>query len=409
LVVLAARTVTYALGPERSLRTLELEREVGGPRLVVVSLVALGVGLTVVAAIVSVAALAVRERRRLEPAPLIEEPGLRLARLPLRVLTLWAASSLAFALLESYLHGRAGLGQDGLHCLLGPVHRNALPLLFALSLVAAAIVSAVELLVAWIRRTIALIRRRPARLRVRERRRPAFTAICSEQREALASLDARSPPTVAAREQRHESKGGRVQMLHTSGRRRAIALASVAIAALATAASASAHAQLSPPVAKAKAGQVFSLAVPTEEEGATTTKIELTPPAGFAIDSFAPAPGWKRSVQQTGSDEEAVIQKVTWTGGNVPTGEDAVFQFLASPDSGKTYTFSVRQTYSNGKVVDWSGPESSDTPAPTIDAKSSLGGGGSSTLAIVALAVGALGLIVGIVALVARAGGRTLA
>src|SRR5207237_1125881 len=83
-----------------------------------------------------------------------------------------------------------------------------------------------------------------------------------------------------------------------------------------------------------------------------------------------------------------VIQKVTWTGGNVPTGEDAVFQFLASPSASKTYTFSVRQTYSNGKVVDWSGPESSDAPAPTIEAKGSLGGGGS-TLAIVALAVAA--------------------
>jgi len=192
-------------------------------------------------------------------------------------------------------------------------------------------------------------------------------------------------------------------------RRCAFALAAALVTALATAASASAHALVSPAVALAKAGQVFTLAVPTEEEGATTTTIELTPPAGFAIDSFAPSPGWKRSVQQTGSGEEAVIQRVTWTGGKVPSGEDAIFQFLASPDAARTYTFRVRQTYSNGKVVDWSGPESSDTPAPTIEAKSSLGGGSSSTLAIVALAVGALGLVVGIVALLARGGGRTLA
>ena len=103
-----------------------------------------------------------------------------------------------------------------------------------------------------------------------------------------------------------------------------------------------------------------------------------------------------------------MIQKVTWTGGSVPTGEDAIFQFLASPDSAKTYAFRVRQTYSSGKVVDWAGPESSDTPAPTVEAKSSLGGG-RSTLAIVGLAVGALALILGIVALLARAGGRALA
>ena len=85
-------------------------------------------------------------------------------------------------------------------------------------------------------------------------------------------------------------------------------------------------------------------------------------PSGFPIDSFVPAPGWKREVQQTGSGEEAVIPKVTWTGGSMPTGEDSVFQFLASPTSSKTYTFAVRQTYSDGSVVDWSGPESSDTP-----------------------------------------------
>jgi uncharacterized protein YcnI len=188
-----------------------------------------------------------------------------------------------------------------------------------------------------------------------------------------------------------------------------LAIASALTVALAGASAAWAHAEVSPSVALAKAGQLFTLAVPTEEENATTTSIEFTPPAGFAIDSFAPTPGWKRTVQQTGSGEETVIQKVTWTGGNVPTSEDAIFQFLASPDSSKTYTFDVRQTYSNGKVVDWSGPESSDTPAPTVEAKSALGGGGSSTVAIVALIVGALALVVGIVALAAHRGGRALA
>jgi periplasmic copper chaperone A len=189
-------------------------------------------------------------------------------------------------------------------------------------------------------------------------------------------------------------------MTRSRARKGGVALAVSTVAALVLSAGAWAHAELSPPVAKAKAGQVFTLAVPTEEEGATTTTIELTPPAGFAIDSFAPAPGWKRSVQQTGSGEDAVIQKVTWTGGSVPTGEDSVFQFLADPTESKTYSFNVRQTYSNGKVVDWAGEESSDTPAPTIEAKSSLGGGGSSTLSIVALVVGGLGLLVAVFALV---------
>ena len=182
-----------------------------------------------------------------------------------------------------------------------------------------------------------------------------------------------------------------------------------AAATLAFTASASAHAEISPSVAKANAAQVFSLAVPTETEDAFTTKVELTLPVGFSIDSFVPSPGWKRTVQQTGSGEKAVIQDVTWSGGHVPTEEDAFFQFLATAGARKTFTFKVRQTYSDGSVVDWTGPESSDTPAPTVESVSSLGGGGrTSTLTIVALVLGAAGLIVGIVALVAR-GGRAIA
>ena len=91
----------------------------------------------------------------------------------------------------------------------------------------------------------------------------------------------------------------------------------------------------------------------------------------------------------------------------MPTGEDSAFSFLAIAGASGTYTFAVRQTYSDGSVVDWAGPESSDAPAPVVKAVSSLGGG-TSTLAIVALALAAIALIVALVGLVAR-GGRTLA
>jgi uncharacterized protein YcnI len=179
--------------------------------------------------------------------------------------------------------------------------------------------------------------------------------------------------------------------------------------ALIIAASAAAHAQMSPAVALTKHGQLFTLAVPTEKENATTTKIELTPPDGFAIDSFVPSPDWTRDVKSTGSGEETKIQRVTWSGGHTPTEEDAVFQFLASADSAKTYTFKVRQTYSDGSIVDWTGPESSDTPAPQVELKSSLGGGGSSTLAIVALVVGVVALVVASIGLFTGGGRRSLA
>ena len=189
--------------------------------------------------------------------------------------------------------------------------------------------------------------------------------------------------------------------------RTALLAAAAAAVTLVLASPAFAHAILSPPIAKAKADQQFTLSVPTEEEGATTTRVELAVPDGFAIDSFEPSPGWTRSEQASGSGEGRVIRKVTWSGGKVPTGEDAVFRFDGSLDSARTYEATVRQTYSNGKVVDWSGSEGSDTPAPRIEGVSSLGGGSSSTLSVVALVVAGIAVLLAIVGLATR--GRPLA
>ena len=179
-----------------------------------------------------------------------------------------------------------------------------------------------------------------------------------------------------------------------------------ALAALVVPTVAFAHARVSPPVSLAKQLQLYSLAVPTEKDNATTAKIVLTVPAGFSIDSFVPSPGWHRVLQQTGSGESAVIQKVTWSGGAVPTEEDSLFQFLAEPSASGTYTFEVQQTYSDGSIVNWDGSEASDAPAPTIEAKSSLGGGGTSVVTIVAIVLGALGVILAAAALLTRGGGK---
>ena len=182
----------------------------------------------------------------------------------------------------------------------------------------------------------------------------------------------------------------------------------VALAALATAAAASAHAIMSPAVALDKKLQQFTLSVPTEKANVTTSEIELTVPAGFSIDSFEPPPtGWTMHIQATGSGDSAVVQKVTWTGGHVPTDEDAVFRFNASTSGAKTYTFDVQQTYSDGSVVDWNGPETADTPAPTIESLSSIGGGGTSTLTIIALVLAGVALLVSLGSL-AAGGGRSL-
>jgi uncharacterized protein YcnI len=197
-----------------------------------------------------------------------------------------------------------------------------------------------------------------------------------------------------------------VKTLITGRRRPPAAFALVAAVGLVAAATASAHARISPPVSLSNTLQLYSLAVPTEKNPPlTTTKIVLTVPKGFSIDSFVPSPGWKRVLQQTGSGDSAVIQKVTWTGGNIPSEEDSLFQFLGQPAKNGTYTFQVEQTYSDGSIVNWSDPETGADPAPTIQAKSSLGGGGTPILSIIALVVGGLGVLIGGIAVLSGGGG----
>ncbi|MDX6690880.1 MAG: hypothetical protein QOG15_2337 [Solirubrobacteraceae bacterium] len=176
-------------------------------------------------------------------------------------------------------------------------------------------------------------------------------------------------------------------------------------------AQAEAHSHVSPSVVQKGHSETFTVVVPTEGT-ADTASVEVTVPAGFQIGSFEAAPGWKRSVKATGQGDEAVVSKVTWTGGKVPEGEAAYLRFQGEATKSGDYAFKVRQTYSDGKVADWTGAASSDTPAPIVTVKDSLGGGGSSTsssntLAVIALVVGILALLIGLAGM-ARRGGRSL-
>jgi len=189
LVVLVARWIAYALSPVGQLPQ-DPEGAVGGPALVVVALVSLGLAAALATAAVGAAALAVRERAALESEA---APRLDLRRVLLHAGVLWLATSFGFALLESHIHERAGLGRHGLHCLLGPAHRNAVPLLAALSLLAAALAAAERHLRAWARRVLHRLLARPRVARVRLR-----YSTRSDDRPSLPLLDgrpgARAPP-----------------------------------------------------------------------------------------------------------------------------------------------------------------------------------------------------------------------
>jgi hypothetical protein len=194
LVVLFARSIAYAVSP--SPLAAGLRAQAGGPRLPVVALVSLALALGLSSACLWLASLAVRERRLLEPGP-FEVPRLEPGRLVVRATGLFLVTSLLFALVESYVHWRAGLGWHGLQCLAGPAHRDAVPLLAAFSLLAAAAAAALEHVLRWMGRTIA---RLLARLPVERPSHlvPAPRAERASGRLSVAGHGARAPPLVLA-------------------------------------------------------------------------------------------------------------------------------------------------------------------------------------------------------------------
>jgi uncharacterized protein len=225
---------------------------------------------------------------------------------------------------------------------------------------------------------------------------------------------------------------------------RRIALVATAAAVLAAPAVAQAHVTIQPPEAPAGAFTRMEVRVPNERDDAGTTKVQVQMPDGFASVSYESVPGWAVKVTKEeapepielhGEEVTEQVDTVTFTGdgkqGIIKPGEFRDFGIsVRTPEgeAGDTLTFKALQTYEGGEVVRWIGAEDSDSPAPIVTltaaeeehgaaaaadeadaepaaATTSTGsgddGGGSDTLAIVAIVVGALGLVAGIAGLMA--------
>ncbi len=206
-------------------------------------------------------------------------------------------------------------------------------------------------------------------------------------------------------------------------------------------ATASAHVTVHPNVIPEGAFAVLDLRVPNESDKADTTKVQVQMPAGFEFLSVAPPPGWEADVVRDGKE----VSEVTFSGGRIPPGQFLEFPMSAGVPgaSGDTLTFKAIQTYSDGEVVRWIGDPDSEKPASQItisdeggliedstggshgssdDEETTHGGSGDAQetvqkdqtveaggesdddsgdgLALVALIVGALGLLAGGAALV---------
>jgi periplasmic copper chaperone A len=232
-----------------------------------------------------------------------------------------------------------------------------------------------------------------------------------------------------------------------------VAPAAALAAALALApANAAAHVSLHPNTVPAGASATLNVQVPGEEEGSYIKKVDVQLPPGFVGVGYENVPGWSaRSIETKlakpiQTDDGPVNTEVsrivwTWTGplGKVEDGQFVDFPLsLAIPDdaAGKPLEFRTVQTYGNGEVVHWIDPSlEAEHPSPRINVTAkggviedvagaeagpapgetgvaapatsttttqpaaSSGDAASKGLGIVALVLGALGLLAGLVAL----------
>jgi uncharacterized protein YcnI len=196
---------------------------------------------------------------------------------------------------------------------------------------------------------------------------------------------------------------------------------------------ASAHVTLQPNEVPAGEFKRLDVRVPNERDNASTKKVEVKFPPGFIFVSYEPVAGWNAEVKMAkldkpievfGEQHSEQVDTITFTteGQGVRPGEFQDFGLsVGLPDAaGNTLTFKALQSYSSGEVVRWIGPPDSDEPAPQVkltgaseqEGASGANGagqatptpgttdsadddGGSDTLSIIALIVGALGFAVG--------------
>jgi uncharacterized protein YcnI len=231
---------------------------------------------------------------------------------------------------------------------------------------------------------------------------------------------------------------------------RRIVLAATATFIAMVPAVAQAHVSLHPNAIPAGSFVTTNIRVPNEEAHASTTSVQVKLPAGVLSALGAPPAGWtftaktRKLAKPIKTDDGTVTTETTevdFSGGKIlPDAFESFPLTLSIPDSAKdgdVLAFPTVQHYSNGKVARWIGATEADMPAPTVDVTPAGGAlldvtGGdagppatlpanlagaseaaappaatvvkkqSSGLAIVALIVGALGLVLGAAALATR-------
>jgi uncharacterized protein YcnI len=174
-------------------------------------------------------------------------------------------------------------------------------------------------------------------------------------------------------------------MSFTTLRRAATVTALTASAVLAAAGAAFAHVTVHPEsYAKGATDGTLTFRVPNEEDGASTTKVQVFFPTDHPVLGVlvGPIPGWTATTTTTklktpvttddGTITEAVSE-VTWTKGTIKPGQyqDFSVAFGQLPEDASELAFKTLQTYSDGKVARWieeaqAGKEEPENPVPVL-------------------------------------------
>jgi len=163
--------------------------------------------------------------------------------------------------------------------------------------------------------------------------------------------------------------------------------------------------------------------VPNERDDAATVEVAVQMPPDHPLTSVSvqPKPGWEVATTTRSVEGEDVVDTITWTasdGAQIDPGEFDQFWVSVGqlPEDVESIDFPALQTYDSGEVVRWieptePGAEEPEHPAPALALTAAAGNptsgsaddgrdGDGTTLAVIALIVGGLGLVAGLAGLV---------
>lgn len=115
------------------------------------------------------------------------------------------------------------------------------------------------------------------------------------------------------------------------------------------------------------ATQDFTITVPSEKDTGSTTSVQLLLPPGLSFVTPIVQSGWtatvktgpipsgmKPPVADDGDVADSIATELDWTGGSIPSGQEAKFTFSAQvPSTPTELDWKVNQGYSDGSSVSW--------------------------------------------------------